>query len=184
MGSMRGLNATSGFYAFSVLVAGFGTMLGSSPVWAQSNSGFQVVTPPPLAAAPVTPQTQGFPPSPSKPRPLPQTYAPSPGRPTASAERHDETAGRYAVLRGDKDTGCMLTLDDRAKGPQGTSRAILAPACRDSGLVIFDPVGWELAKGELVLHARKGHNIQLQRQPAGNWVKDVSTPRPLTLRRI
>ena len=62
-----------------------------------------------------------------------------------------DVAGRYAVLReAGRDTGCMVTLD-------ASSKAFLAPACRDQGIVIFDPTAWRLAGGRLVLVARKGH---------------------------
>ena len=65
-------------------------------------------------------------------------------------------AGRYAILRADdKDTGCMLTLETSARA--GGSKALLAPACRDNGMVIFDPVAWSLERGRLALTARKGH---------------------------
>ena len=69
---------------------------------------------------------------------------------TASASiKSADAAGRYAVMREDKDTGCMLTLDLRARGPGG-NKALLAPACRDNGIVVFDPVGWTLDRDRLV----------------------------------
>ena len=37
------------------------------------------------------------------------------GGPVQAAIKSAEAAGRYAVLREDKDTGCMLTLDTRAR---------------------------------------------------------------------
>ena len=95
-----------------------------------------------------------------------------------------EFAGRYAILRGNKDTGCMLTLEAGVRGPRGSNKAVLAPACRDSGLLIFDPVGWEVAQGRLVLMARKGHDTILDRQPDGTWLTDPKEGKPLTLRKI
>jgi hypothetical protein len=94
--------------------------------------------------------------------------------------------GRYAVLREEgRDTGCMVTLEDKAKGPRGSVKAFLAPACRDNGIVIFDPAGWSLDRGRLVLFARKGHTAHFDRQPDGAWLKDPKQGgKPLGLRRL
>ncbi len=96
-----------------------------------------------------------------------------------------EVAGRYAVLRDKtRDTGCMVTLDDKSAGPGRTLKARLAPACRDQGIVIFDPVGWEVAGGKLVLTARKGHTTELDTQEDGSWMNDPKTGKTLSLKRI
>lgn len=94
-----------------------------------------------------------------------------------------ETAGRYTILREDKDTGCMLTLDARARGPGG-NKAQLAPACRDNGVVVFDPVGWTVDRGRLVLTARKGHKAHFDRDEDGVWRRDAKEGRSLGLRPI
>ncbi|MDB5569704.1 MAG: hypothetical protein JWN93_887, partial [Hyphomicrobiales bacterium] len=99
----------------------------------------------------------------------------------AGAASARDVAGRYAVLRAEgKDTGCMVTLsmDSRARG----YRAQLAPACRDQGIVIFDPIAWTLERGHLSLTARKGHKAQLELQPDGSWLKKDG--KPLGLKRI
>jgi hypothetical protein len=81
--------------------------------------------------------------------------------------RPADVVGRYAVLReAGRDTGCMVTLDV-------SSKAFLAPACRDQGIVIFDPTAWRIVGGRLVLVARKGHTAQLDLQPDGTWLKDA-----------
>jgi hypothetical protein len=101
--------------------------------------------------------------------------------------RASEVAGRYAILREDaRDTGCMLTLESNARGPRGTRRAILAPACRDQGIVIFDPVGWQIDRdNHLVLTARKGHKAQFDRAPDGTWKKDPKEGgKPLSFRKL
>lgn len=96
--------------------------------------------------------------------------------------------GRYAILRDEsKDTGCMVTLEDRGgRGPKGSSRAFLAPACRDQGLVIFDPVGWALIGGKLTLYANKGHSLSFLVGPDGKtWSKDLAVGgKPIILRRL
>ncbi len=95
-----------------------------------------------------------------------------------------QVAGHYAVVRLRKDTGCMVTLDDDAKGPKGSLKAHLAPACGDQGIVVFDPVGWLLAHGELVLMARKGHTTELMPQDDGTWANAPAGGRVLTLKRL
>lgn len=101
-----------------------------------------------------------------------------------AALRAGDLSGRYAVLReGGKDTGCMVTLDDKTPG-KGGSKAFLAPACRDQGIVIFDPVGWRIANGRLVLTARKGHSTRLDLQPDGTWLKDPKDGKSLALKKL
>ena len=94
------------------------------------------------------------------------------------------TAGHYAVMRGSRDTGCMVTLDDAARSAQAALKARLAPACRDQGIIIFDPVGWSLKGGQLVLAARRGHTALFSPDGAGLWVKDGGTGQPLGLKRL
>jgi hypothetical protein len=102
----------------------------------------------------------------------------------AQAAGPTEAAGRYSILReGDKDTGCMLTLDARTRGRAGL-KAQLAPACRDNGLVIFDPVGWGLDRGRLVLTARKGHKAHFDKDADGVWRRDAKEGKALGLRPI
>ena len=87
-------------------------------------------------------------------------------------------AGRYAPLReAGKDTGCMITLE-------ASGRAQLAPACRDQGLVIFDPVNWRLEQGRLALTARKGHKVYFDKQTDGIWLRDPQEGKALALRPI
>ena len=97
----------------------------------------------------------------------------------------DEVAGRYAVMREKRDTGCMVTLDDKTRGKVGGDHAQLAPGCRDQGIVIFDPVGWRLVKGALVLTARAGHTAKLDKVGEANWAKDVKDgSKPLGLKKL
>ncbi|MEK4033757.1 AprI/Inh family metalloprotease inhibitor [Methylocystis sp. IM3] len=86
--------------------------------------------------------------------------------PMAGAFAASEVTGRYSVLRDDKDTGCMLTLF-------GGGKAQLAPACRDNGIVVFDPVKWAMDHGRLALTARKGHKAHFEKDDAGLWRRDA-----------
>ena len=121
------------------------------------------------------------------PPPIPQENKPQPAATKAevsTAKVHAEVPGRYSVLREDgKDTGCMLTLD--AKGAsQRKGKASLAPGCRDQGIVIFDPTGWETIKGRLVLTARKGHKAHFDAQTDGSWKKDSAEGKTLSLKKL
>jgi hypothetical protein len=98
--------------------------------------------------------------------------------PAPTNARGASAAGRYAPLReAGKDTGCMITLE-------ATGRAQLAPACRDQGLVVFDPVNWRLEQGRLALTARKGHKVYFERQADGIWQRDPKEGKALALRPI
>lgn len=97
--------------------------------------------------------------------------------PLASALAASDVAGRYSILRDDKDTGCMLTLS-------GGSKAQLAPACRDNGIVVFDPIGWTIDHGRLVLTARKGHKAHFERDDAGIWRRDPKEGKSLGFKPI
>ena len=111
--------------------------------------------------------------------------APASKKPEAPGQKPAEVAGRYAVLRDrTHDTGCMVTLDDKTPGPGKTLKARLAPACRDQGIVVFDPVGWEVVGGKLVLTARKGHTTELDTQDDGSWMNDPKKGKTLSLKRI
>ena len=92
-------------------------------------------------------------------------------------------SGHYAVMRGSRDTGCMVTLEDAGRAA-ATLKARLAPACRDQGIIVFDPVGWSLKAGHLVLAARRGHTAIFSEDGAGTWVKDPETGQPLGLKRL
>jgi hypothetical protein len=146
-----------------------------------------------LSAAETSAQGQRFGDLPAVPVPGFETPAPAPAgvvvaattAPAASSVKPDEIAGRYSVLReGGKDTGCMITLDAKARGLKGGNKALLAPACRDQGIVIFDPVGWTIEKGRLKLTARKGHHAMFEQKGDGTWEKDPKEGKALSLKKM
>jgi hypothetical protein len=147
-----------------------------------------------LSAAATTP-TERFTDLPAAPVPGFESPAPAPATvmvaattttPAAtSSVRPDEMAGRYSVLReGGKDSGCMITLDAKARGLKGGNKALLAPACRDQGIVIFDPVSWTIEKGRLKLTARKGHHALFEQKGDGTWEKDPKEGKALSLKKM
>lgn len=108
----------------------------------------------------------------------------TPAPPAAAPPKAAEIAGRYAILRDvGRETGCMLTLDQTPRG--SGARAMLAPACRDNGVVIFEPVAWAMVGGKLALTARKGHRAHFIFTQDGSWQKDPKEGgKPLGLRKM
>jgi hypothetical protein len=101
----------------------------------------------------------------------------------AMAMKPSDLAGRYSLQRqAGKDASCFLILDDQNKA-RGGYKASLAPGCRDEGIMIFDPVGWRLVDGRLVLTARRGHTTHLDLQPDGTWLKDPNEGKLLILKK-
>lgn len=150
--------------------------------------GFDVVqtTPstPAESSAPEKPAEPTTPANPAASTPPAKPAAPRQPSVAAMAMKPGDLAGRYSVEReAGKDAGCLLIIDNQAK-VQGGYKASLAPGCRDQGIMIFDPVGWRLANGRLVLIARRGHTTHLDLQPDGTWLKDPDEGKPLILKKL
>jgi len=148
-----------------------------------SAPGFKTVQ---AAPPPAKPSASTTTPKPAAPAAAPRAAAAQPPKPSAAALalKPGDVAGRYSIEReGDKDTGCMLTFEVVAKGQRG-SKAVLAPGCRDQGIIIFDPAGWRLADGRLVLVARRGYSTHLDLQANGSWLKDPKEGKPLILKKM
>lgn len=119
-------------------------------------------------------------------RPAPQSAAEraatAAARPTlvdpTKAPAAETVPGRYVTMRQPNREGCRLAL---AAGGQNTAR--FDGRCDDTGLTIFDPVGWRYAGGRLTLVARKGHSVDLVFEN-GQWRKDPAVGAPLMLRKL
>ena len=140
----------------------------------------------PIPPAPAIITREAPKPAAAKPAPIPEKPAAAQSAAAGSTARPNDVAGRYIILReGGKDVGCMLTLDDKARASNGDLKAQLAPACRDQGIVIFDPVAWRVERGRLVLTARKGHAATFDKQADGAWWKDPAEGgKPLGVKKI
>ncbi|PZO01056.1 MAG: hypothetical protein DCF30_08255 [Hyphomicrobiales bacterium] len=99
-----------------------------------------------------------------------------PGRAPAA----DTLPGRYTLMRQQNREACRLVL---SPGPQPDAPAAFEGPCTDTGLTIFDPVGWRYSAGRLSLVARKGHSVDLVFEN-GQWRKDPAVGAPLLLRRL
>jgi|APCry1669190288_1035285.scaffolds.fasta_scaffold32259_2 hypothetical protein len=95
---------------------------------------------------------------------LPSTALPFKGTPK-------DLEGRYGLLRqGMKDTGCLITLGMK-NNKELAGQAQLAPACRDEGLVLFDPISWRIDHSKLILRARLGHETAFYQKSTDLWSK-------------
>jgi hypothetical protein len=92
--------------------------------------------------------------------PQAESVAPPPVKPAATAPEPQAIPGRYAVLRSQGRSGCIVTLETATAGT-GRFVAGLAEGCQDKGMIIFSPVAWRYSSGQLVLTAAKGHEVTL-----------------------
>lgn len=101
----------------------------------------------------------------------------------ASAPAPESLPGRYAAMRQPGREACRIVLAPAPAGSPSRAPAAFEGECRDTGLTIFDPVGWRYSAGRLTLVARKGHGVDLVFEN-GQWRKDPAVGAPLLLRRI
>lgn len=124
-------------------------------------------------------------------RPVPpsaaERAATAAARPTvvnlAAAPATDAVPGRYVTMRQQNREGCRLMLEAGAANAPSGAPARFDGRCDDTGLTIFDPVGWRYAAGRLSLVARKGHSVDLVFEN-GQWRKDPAVGAPLMLRKL
>lgn len=124
-------------------------------------------------------------------RPVPpsaaERAATAAARPTvvdpAAAPPTDAVPGRYVTMRQQNREGCRLMLEAGAANAPSGAPARFDGRCDDTGLTIFDPVGWRYAAGRLSLVARKGHSVDLVFEN-GQWRKDPAVGAPLMLRKL
>lgn len=108
------------------------------------------------------------------------------GQPPAKDADRAALAGVYALGRERGGDACALELG-RMPGPRPKSggavwTASLGDACRDDGLRVFDPVGWQFENGRIVLIAKRGVTIGFTRD-GDAWRKDPEAGRPLWMRK-
>lgn len=99
----------------------------------------------------------------------------------ATAPAPDALPGRYVLMRQQNREACRLVLSPAAA--DGRQPAAFEGLCPDTGLTIFDPVGWRYAGGRLTLVARRGHGTDLVFEN-GQWRKDPAVGAPLLMRKL
>jgi hypothetical protein len=114
------------------------------------------------------------------PIPVPQTPALTPVPPDISTPKQLE--GWYQVMRyGNRDSGCKLALLSTDATSVAGKAAALDANCSDQGMKIFAPIAWRLENGQLVLTARRGHELPMAKTPRGSWTKAVPSGEELEL---
>jgi hypothetical protein len=101
----------------------------------------------------------------------------------ASAPAMNSLPGRYVLMRQQNREACRIVLTATPVATDGRAPAALESGCQDTGLTIFDPVGWRYSAGRLTLVARKGHGVDLVFENS-QWRKDPPVGAPLLLRKL
>lgn len=99
----------------------------------------------------------------------------------ATAPPADTLPGRYVLMRQQNREACRIVLSPASA--DGRQPAAFEGLCPDTGLTIFDPVGWRYAGGRLTLVARRGHGTDLVFEN-GQWRKDPAVGAPLLMRKL
>ncbi len=99
----------------------------------------------------------------------------------ATAPAPEALPGRYVLMRQQNREACRLVLS--APSTDGHRPAAFEGLCPDTGLTIFDPVGWRYTGGRLTLVARRGHGTDLVFEN-GQWRKDPAVGAPLLMRKL
>lgn len=97
--------------------------------------------------------------------------------------RADALVGLYGVAREKNKPICSLDLAATPLKKGGLYAAKLSGGCIDPGLKVFDPIGWRVDKGHLVLVARKGHEQGFAQGADGVFSKDPPSGAQLFLRK-
>ncbi|WP_245422412.1 AprI/Inh family metalloprotease inhibitor [Alsobacter soli] len=92
-------------------------------------------------------------------------------------------AGLYGVAREKNKPICSIDLILAQGRKEGRMPAKLSGGCIDSGLKVFDPVGWRTGNGRLYLVAKKGHEQGFSVMPDGTWQKDPVSGAQLYLKK-
>ncbi len=91
--------------------------------------------------------------------------------------------GLYGVARDRFRPICSIDLTERPAARRGQYVAVLSGGCLDSGLKIFDPIGWRTERGRLLLVARKGHEQSFAPGRDGIFEKNPPSGAQLYLRK-
>lgn len=115
-----------------------------------------------------------------------QSAAMAASRPTvvdpATAPAPETLPGRYVLMRQRDREACRFELTQEPRKALGGLVARFVGTCADTGLSIFNPVGWRYEAGRLELIASRGHTVELVFED-GVWRKDPAIGAPLLMRR-
>jgi hypothetical protein len=91
----------------------------------------------------------------------------------------DDMAGTWAVARGTGKPICTLTLTNSPPGGDVLALTI-KPGC-DALVTRFNPAGWRMEEGELVLLSPRGQSWQFEENDANTWQRVPESSDPILL---
>jgi Protease inhibitor Inh len=97
----------------------------------------------------------------------------------------DDMVGDWAIARGSGKPICTLTLANSPAGLGAAADALtlkLKPGC-DPTVTRFDPSGWRMQEGELMLLSARGQTWQFEENDANTWQRVPESTDPILLMR-
>ena len=97
------------------------------------------------------------------------------------AKSMDQMIGDWAMVRGNGQTICGLTLTNTDAG-QDNFQVFLKPKC-DAAITTFAPTRWRLEHGQILLMSDKGETWQFEADDNAQWRMVPESPDPLIMMR-
>jgi protease inhibitor Inh len=97
------------------------------------------------------------------------------------AKSMDQMIGDWAMVRGNGQPVCGLTLTNTEAGPDNF-QVFLKPKC-DPAIEQFNPTQWRLERGQIVLMSKSGEAWQFEADDNAQWRRVPDTADPLIMLR-
>jgi len=99
----------------------------------------------------------------------------------STARSMDQMIGDWAMVRGNGEPICGLTLTNNEAGPDNFE-AYLKPNC-DRAIAQFNPTQWRLDHGQIILMSKTGETWQFEADDNAQWRRVPDTADPLIMSR-
>ncbi|MFT4118740.1 AprI/Inh family metalloprotease inhibitor [Bradyrhizobium sp.] len=97
------------------------------------------------------------------------------------AKSMDQMIGDWAMVRGNGQPICGLTLTNTEAGPDNF-QVFLKPKC-DAAIAQFNPTQWRLERGQIILMSKSGEAWQFEADDNAQWRRVPDTADPLIMLR-
>ena len=97
------------------------------------------------------------------------------------AKSMDQMIGDWAMVRGNGQPVCGLTLTNTEAGPDNF-QVFLKPKC-DAAIAQFNPTQWRLERGQIILMSKSGDTWQFEADDNAQWRRVPDTADPLIMLR-
>jgi hypothetical protein len=97
------------------------------------------------------------------------------------AKSMDQMIGDWAMVRGNGQPVCGLTLTNTEAGPDNF-QVFLKPKC-DAAIAQFNPTQWRLERGQIILMSQSGEVWQFEADDNAQWRRVPDTADPLIMLR-